>query len=122
MAHFEPRDPDTYFPIINELRAQAAELQDTLLAEASKIQVDTFGFFEGIRPAQIQLTESQQDVHRDVLSIEARWADAKTIRDSHRQYREAVEFFGRKEREIGVMTEMMENLSCRVAELPRTAP
>jgi alpha/beta superfamily hydrolase len=118
MSKFIPKNPDTYFPVIGALRAHALEVQESLLAEADKVQIDTFAFFDGIRSDEVHLTESQRALHEEVLDIEKRWATAETVNASHQPYREAVHFFNRKEQTIREMTAKMEELTNRVPELP----
>jgi hypothetical protein len=118
MGKFVPKDPDTYFPVINNLRAHALELQESLLAEADNVHIDTFAFFDQIRNEEIHLTESQRALHEEVLVIESRWANADTVNASHQPYREAVQFFTGKEQALREMTAQMKTLTDRVAELP----
>jgi alpha/beta superfamily hydrolase len=119
MAGFLPKDPDGWFPLIQGLRASALEVQESLLAEANGVRVDTFAFFDEIRSQELNLTESQRGLHEEVLDIESRWADADTVNASHQPYREAVEFFSSKEGTIRETTAQMQQLMDRVAELPQ---
>ena len=114
---FDPKDPDTYFKAFNQMKSEAAELQATLLAEADKVKVDAFDFFETIRAQQIGLTELQKALHENVLEIEENWAKAETVEASHRQYEAAIDFFSRNAESLQSMTKKMQNLTEKVAEI-----
>jgi hypothetical protein len=114
-----PKDPDTYFAAINDLRANSAQIQQALAAEADRVRVDTFDFFDGMIGPQIELTESQHGLHESVLDIEEKWTNAPTVTASHLEYREAVGFFNRQEQNINAMAQQMQELTDRVARLPQ---
>ena len=115
---FDPKNPDTYVKAFDQMKAHAADLQEELMAEADQVKVDAFAFFDEIRAQQIDLTESQRTLHESVLTIEDKWTKAETVEASHKQYREAIQFFSRNEQNIEAMTKKMQDLTTRVAETP----
>lgn len=115
---FDPRYPDTYVKAFDQMKAQAADLHEMLMAEAETVKVDAFAFFDEVRAQQIDLTESQRTLHEKVLTIEDKWTKAETVEASHKQYREAIQFFSRNETNINTMAQKMEELTSRVAAAP----
>lgn len=115
---FDPKYPEAFFEVYNQLKNQAEELQTSLMREASQTKVDNFRFFDEIKNQQIELTNSQKQLHHDVIAIENKWAQAESVSASHKQYRQAVSFFNQKEQEIDAVTKKMQDLTLKIAEVP----
>ena len=112
-----PDDPETFFKMYSVFEEQAENLRQTLIKDVDTETVDTFKYFEEINKKQLELTESQEELHQHVLDIEKQWKGAQSNSDSHKQYQSTVQFFQDNEAQIQKMTQQIQALTADISKI-----
>ncbi|OHS95540.1 hypothetical protein TRFO_10422 [Tritrichomonas foetus] len=89
-----------------------------MLGEEEDEEADNHQFFDDVREKHKVLIDLQKDLHEDVVDVENKWANVRTLSAIHKQYHSAVSFFQEKEIKLQAMAEKMQNLTDTIAMLP----
>lgn len=115
---FDPKNPEAYFMAFSALQDLSLGLQKELLKDDNSAESNNQTFFEIIKKKQEDIMNVQKELHNDAKNTEHRLTNAAELISTHKQFDNTVSFFEEKENKMGLMSEMMEDLTKTVSELP----
>lgn len=111
----DPKEPETYLVMVDELHSRAREIQENLRKENQQ-KSDTIEFFSRLYQDTDAFTDSTRGIHFDLKKIDQTWQQLNNLETINYVYPETAKALDQGKDQITQMTQEMQEIAKKTSQ------